>query len=677
MKRSILLGAAACLLLCAACAPKGPEISPKEKPGAELMRSARSEFEAERYSRAFSLYQDYVQKWPEGAMLPEALLQMGVISGRQGNYAQALAYLKQVIDAYPGSPYAKEAAVEKLALLSEAGEYERAVLYAEEVFVRDLKDAQFVRAAKIAGDDWLALNLPEPAYLAFLQAHERAGEKKREEAVLPRLKAAISMLSADRIQQELDRLDGRFPSSYCLYYLGADLAAAGSFGDSIAVFSDFLDRYSGHEMADAARKRVEELKSAGYGQKIRIGCLLPLSGRYKSFGSNALHGIELAASLAEEGRKDSAAPVELIVADTASDPQKAVQQVQKLDEERVKAIIGPIATARPAAEEAQALGIPIAVLSQAADIPRLGGYVFRNFITPRMQAEALAAYASGTLGVKRFAILYPDESYGKAFMNLFWDALLAREAAVTGLEKYNPERTDFSDSIKKLAGLYYEVPEDIETELRKGPFVEDKSRLVKFSSLEHGRAEAADEKPLPDSVVARSGDAEDEEEEEEREPVVDFDAVFIPDSPDKAGLIIPQLAYYDVDDVYCLGTNLWHSRRLIEMARRHAQGAVFSAGFFADSKSRPVRRFVNSFADIYGKEPGFMEATGFDTAELLIELMRRSDYLGRRYIREQLKQMPPFDGVTGRTWFDADGEAVKELYLLQMAGSRFVEAGRK
>ncbi len=675
MKRSILLCAFVCLLVCAACAPKGPEITPGEKPGADLMESARSEFDAGRYSRAFSLYQDYVQKWPDGAMLPEALLQMGVISGRQGNHAQALAYFKQVRDAHPASGFAAQAAVEKLAVLLDAGDYKRAVLFAEEAFAYDLDAARFVRAARIAGEAWLALNLPEPAYLAFLKAHQRAGTNKQKEAVLPQLKAAISMLPADVIRRELDRLDGRFPSSYCLYFLGADLEAAGSFGDAIAVFSDFRDRYPGHELAAKARGRIEELKSAGYGQKIRIGCLLPLSGRYESFGNRALHGIELAVSLAQEGgQSDAGPPIELIVADTASDPQKAVQQVQRLDEERVKAIIGPIATARPAAKEAQARGIPIAVFSQASEIGQTGGYVFRNFITPKMQAEALAAYASEALGVERFAILYPDESYGRAFMNLFWDALLAREAALTGLEKYNPAHTDFSDPIKKLVGLYYEVPEDIAEERQQGPVAEEKSPPGDFPSAVEGGGSFG-ENPLLNEAIARAADPEDEDAEPE--PVVDFEAVFIPDSPDKAGLIIPQLAYYDVDDVVCLGTNLWHSRRLIAMARRHAQGAVFSAGFFADSSSRPVRRFVTAFADIYGKEPEFIEAIGFDTAELLIRLMRRSEYLGRRYIRERLKRMPPFSGVTGRTWFDANGEAVKELYLLQLSGSRFVEAGSR
>jgi hypothetical protein len=63
--------------------------------------------------------------------------------------------------------------------------------------------------------------------------------------------------------------------------------------------------------------------------------------------------------------------------------------------------------------------------------------------------------------LNRFAILYPDETYGVTFMNLFWDRLIENGGKVVGLEAYNPEHTDFADPIKKLVGLYYKIPEDL------------------------------------------------------------------------------------------------------------------------------------------------------------------------------------------------------------------------
>jgi ABC-type branched-subunit amino acid transport system substrate-binding protein len=300
--------------------------------------------------------------------------------------------------------------------------------------------------------------------------------------------------------------------------------------------------------------------------------------------------------------------------------------------------------------------------------------VFRNFITPSMQVQKLVEYAVDRMEVYRFAVLYPDEPYGATFMHLFWDELLARGASVAGLEKYNPSHTDFSDPIKKLVGLYYELPEEIAEPAQQGP-VSDSPLLPKefWGGGDSGAARnwrEAIQGLLPDGLTG------DDPEEEEPEPIVDFKAVFIPDSPEKAGLIIPQLAYYDVDEVFCLGTNLWHSKRFIQMAPKHVEGAICPAGFFAESRRRGVREFVGDFVETYDRRPGFIEAASFDTAAMLVDLVRGASYAGRRYTAEKLSMMPPYTGVTGRTWFDANGEAVKELYLLKVSGEQFVELGR-
>ena len=95
------------------------------------------------------------------------------------------------------------------------------------------------------------------------------------------------------------------------------------------------------------------------------------------------------------------------------------------------------------------MGIPIITITQKDKIPEIGDNVFRNFITPHMQVQALVSYAVESLGLRRFAILYPDENYGNTFMNLFWDQLLETGAKVVGLESYSPDQTDFADPIKK------------------------------------------------------------------------------------------------------------------------------------------------------------------------------------------------------------------------------------
>jgi ABC-type branched-subunit amino acid transport system substrate-binding protein len=163
------------------------------------------------------------------------------------------------------------------------------------------------------------------------------------------------------------------------------------------------------------------------------------------------------------------------------------------------------------------------------------------------------------------------------------------------------------------------------------------------------------------------------DEEEEPESIVDFDAIFIPDSPKKAGLIIPQLAYYDIKDVYLLGTNLWHSESLIKIADQYVQGAIMPDGFFAGSKSPRVRNFVELFENTYQETPEFIEAILYDSAMILFKVVSEPSIRFRSEIRDGLLNMNDYPGVTGMTRFDENGDVLRRLYLLRVKGKTFVE----
>ena len=319
----------------------------------------------------------------------------------------------------------------------------------------------------------------------------------------------------------------------------------------------------------------------------------------------------------------SGAPViKLVIKDTGSDPLEASSAVKAILDESVAAIIGPVIAAESAAIEAQDKGTPIITLSQKNNITEIGDYVFRNFITPKMQVEALVSYAVNAIGITRFAILYPDEKYGATFMELFWEEVLLQGGKVVGVEKYDPAHTDFAGPIKKLVGF------------------PDKT---------------------PTSRAEKPG------------ATVNFEAIFIPDGPEKAGLILPQLVYYDVKDVFLLGTNLWHSDQLIRMARQYVQGALIPDGFFSNSTNPQVVEFVEAFQEAFEEEPGFMEAIGYDTATILLESLQRPDIRLRSQLRDHLLNLRDFKGVTGTTSFDEIGEARKILYLLKIKGNTFHE----
>jgi ABC-type branched-subunit amino acid transport system substrate-binding protein len=274
-----------------------------------------------------------------------------------------------------------------------------------------------------------------------------------------------------------------------------------------------------------------------------------------------------------------------------------------------------------------------------------------------MQVKALTDFTTNTLGLNRFAILYPDETYGITFMNLFWDRLLENGGKIVGVEAYNPQHTDFADPIKKLVGLYYDIPEDL--------------KEVDQMNWEEGENQADADPPFDQDNPY--GNREQKAEDEEPEAIVDFDAIFIPDEPRIAGLIIPQLAFYDVKDIYLLGTNVWHSDTLIKMAAKYVQGAIMPDVFFAGSSAPAVQDFVQIFEETYQEKPGFIEALVYDSAMILFSVLNRPELRFKSELKDELLNMAGFSGITGPTYFDENGEAQKQLYLLRVKGRKFVE----
>jgi ABC-type branched-subunit amino acid transport system substrate-binding protein len=545
--------------------------------------------------------------------------------------------------------------VEELRTYYQQGRYQVVIELAPDMLKTIDSWTHIFRIYALIGDVYMTQGAPIDALDYYARAWEFASGPELE-AIAEKFKEAIAQLDSADVAILIQHPDESLPMDYLLFQLGLNYALEENYGDALMILNQFIEKYPAHENRILAESLIDEIKKNAFFKRYTIGCLLPLSGPYQAFGQRALQGLELAQ--AQFSSQSSNPPLNIIIKDTGADPDKTITALEELYRDQVAAIIGPIVTSEIAAREAQQMGIPIITLTQKDNIPEIGDKVFRNFITPKMQVQTLTSFTVESLGLYRFAILYPDETYGTTFMNLFWDQLLESGGQVVAVESYKPDQTDFSDSIKKLVGLFYEIPEDlkpVEEELADDQELEDAETS--------GQAE--DQTQVPG---ARGGAKEDEPE-----PIVDFDAIFIPDSPGKAGQIVPQLAYHDIKDVYILGTNLWHSDSLIKIAQQYVQGAVMPDGFFAASPSPRVQKFVRDFEETYQETPDFIEAIVYDTAMILFNVVSREQIRYRSEIRDELLNLDVFPGVTGLTRFDQNGDAQKKLYLLRVKGRKFVE----
>ncbi|MES0349925.1 MAG: penicillin-binding protein activator [Desulfobacteria bacterium] len=615
-------------------------MSPELAQALDRLEKADHLFQKNAYPEALAIYQNHLKEFPSGPLADTALMKTGTVHIAMGDYREARKVFHRLIRQHPKSPFVEDARFNVVLAYHKEGNYRAAVNYASSVLRSAKTSRHRSRIHNLMGYSYSANRQFEEGIKSYMNAYRLAKSQERAE-ILSKVKEVIAYLEEPELNSMLDVYTDGILGGYLRLQLARVYALEDRIEQAIQILSDFTIRFPHHDEFETATALMEELKSGPLVDPFSIGCILPLTGSYGTFGNRALMGIELA--LDQFNTRTDANPIQLLIRDSKGDPNEAARAVEDLAfRDRVIGIIGPMITSESAAVRAQALKVPIMTLTQKPDITKLGDCVFRNFLTFSLQAKAIAAYAVQELGIKKFAILYPEERYGISFMNRFWDELIVHDAEIVGIESYGTDQTDFADAINKLVGMYYPRPEVPEEE------------------------EGLDTTTPP-------ADEPTEEEEKEPKPLVDFGAVFIPDTFEKAGLIAPQFPYYDVGNVLLLGTNLWHSDKLIQTARRYVQGAIVPDGFFLESPSPAVQDFVMRFEKIFGSSPGFLEAQAFDAASIIFQLTNHPDVRSRRTMKEALMEVKDFPGMTGLTSFDETGDVDKQIYLLKIKGRRFVQ----
>ncbi len=492
-----------------------------------------------------------------------------------------------------------------------------------------------------AGQFALQANYQDALFLynqALAHAQDQSNEKE-EFILLADIGSLLSQTPAKDIQEFIEIKNINIPRSLLLYWLGVNYALENNSVKAKETLETFLFEYPEHPYYLETVELVAVIKQSIF-HKNTIGCLLPLTGKYAVFGQRALTGIQLAI---EQLSNKYSKKFKIIIIDTKADPDIAAKGVRTLYQKNVAGIIGPLLNIDKAGLEAQRLKIPLIALTQKQDFSLKGDYLFSNFITPRMQVQTLGAYLFLELGIKKVAILYPDEKYGKKYMELFWDIVDEYGGEIVGVESYDGKKTDFKEPIQKLTGEFYPIPESLKPEIFE-------SEAMGFSPLD----------------IQRSA-------REEEKIEIDFQALFIPDSPSKVNLILPQLAYNDATGMYLVGTNLWHHKSLLKDAKGYNRKSVITDGFFNNSQKPAAMEFTTEFESMFKEKPKFLEAISYDTASMLLTFAMDESINSRQTLKETLTGRRIFEGVTGNTIFGQDGTAHRQLFLMTIKNGKFVE----
>jgi len=615
----------------------------------ESFRQAEYYFHAGDFKKARPLYQEYYDGHSEGLRANRVLYRLGQLDQADRSFSTALRYYQDLLEKKSSNSFLGQVRYLMGECHFELGQY----LEAEEFFRRVAETHPDI---KLRWKSLFYLGKIDEKKFDYSQAidklarvHSQNENREIKNLALGSVEKIINEnLSEETILELIRKYPGRFPADLLFLKLISIYRNQRNIADFQRWSADFVARFPEHSARPMILRQLKSLETNALG-KVRVGVVLPLTGKRAVVGQQVLQGIQLALNQLGISAKEK---VELVVKDSAAGPPLTGIIEDLAGDPNVAGIIGPVLSGEikeivPVVDRYQ---IPVFTPTASSEgLPELSPFIFRNALTRKIQARFLARYAINKLNLRRFAILYPVENYGIEFRKLFKNEVESLGGEVVATVAYERKQTDFRAQILELGG----VP-DKQLEI-----------LARENLLNEAVYEGGGANKLSRPVVDMGHWNNEDIENFKTSLKLNYDAIFIPGFYDKVGLIVPQLVFYNIDDVVLLGANGWNSSKLVKNAGKYIKEGFFVDGFFTDSTRLGVQKFVEAFQTTFGKEPTLHSAQAYDSANIIIQgILEGAD--NREKLKERLNGVKNYPGISGTTTLLPTGDSEKKLFTLRI-----------
>lgn len=372
---------------------------------------------------------------------------------------------------------------------------------------------------------------------------------------------------------------------------------------------------------------------AGRGEPVRVAFAGPVTGPSAEDGLSGVRAIQLVFERINAEGGVGGRPLVLDVYDDSNQPERARANAPNIVAQReTVAVIGHnTSTCSIAARDVYGEGGLPAISGAAThvDVTRNAPWYFRTIYNDRTQGRLVTLYLREVLGARRFAVAHETQEYG---------AFLAEVMYETSAELGLPRPRLFA--IDPAAG----------------------DREARAAAI--AREVAAPGGP-PVLVLAML--------------------------PDEGIALVKALrdARYEGDIVV---TDALASQAFVDGFRGldarpgfYTDGIYASTPFLFDAGGRRAADFSRAYLTRYGTPPDWYAAFAADAASVLVEALRRADLSprpatiaeDRAALRDALARIDlhrPVEGVTGPTFFDAEGDATKPVPMGRFLGGDTVSA---
>jgi ABC-type branched-subunit amino acid transport system substrate-binding protein len=356
----------------------------------------------------------------------------------------------------------------------------------------------------------------------------------------------------------------------------------------------------------------------------RVALLVPLSGRDAAAGQALLRAAEMA--VFDAGGSDFV----LQPYDTGGTPDAARQAAALAMSHGVRLMIGPLLSTSVQAVAPQARAGNVRMIAFSSDPSVAGGGVYVAGFLLREQARRVVEFALSQ-GLRRFAILAPDDAYGRLMAEAFDQAARRLGGEVTGSETYQRGDRDQTVAVIQRLGDYARRKAALDQQRRDLEARGDSASLQALSRLE-GRETVGD---LP------------------------FDALFLPEGGGKLKEMVALLNYYDIDtgQVRLLGPMLWQDPSL-------GHDPALVGGWFPAPPPDSHDAFARRYQRLHGAAPPAIASLGYDITLLAAALASRDGTRG--FGAGALTRPAGFQGVDGLFRFLEDGTSERGFAVLEI-----------
>lgn len=610
-----------------------------------LYKKALFEKNKKNYSQAEKAFTSFIQKFPHSDLADDAHIHLANIYIIKKNYPLAYKNYFLVINSDFRSDHLLEALIYGSYTLTQMGRLKEALkINTQALKTKNLTEKESLNIYRIR----LRILNHSKEFLSLLKTliylHEKSpSSQKRSEYRLQAIEIAEGKLSDKEKKAIAKDPSYTFVRPYVMFSLGNTYLENKNFSLAKKYFQKLTQLDTENDLTQKSSDLIKQITALKKVSPYTIGVVLPLTGQHAKLSQKILNGLQLGLGIYDS----EPTQFKLAVVDSEGNPDTAQIGVQRLiQEDHVIAIVGSLLskTSFAVAKKAHELGIPNITLSQKNNVTQIGDSIFRNATTSYMQIKQLVHVAMKDLGFKRFAILYPNDSYGVESANLFWDEVLSHGGEIRSAISYRTKETDFRNHIQRMVGTFY-----VQDRLN-----EYRLRVKEWAQLQNRRSLRKEK--IPSDLLP---------------PVVDFEAVFIPDGVKALGQIVPMLAYNDVEKVQLLGTNLWDTPYLTKRIGALPQAPIFIGDYPKINQIKNTSMY-QKFLKTFGHPPGVFEVQAYETGLLL----RQTIVLGarsRERLKNQLQNTKLLPGVTGPLQISSQREIIRPLSVLTLSKSKIVE----